>query len=587
MAEAGRRWIDPAPVEAERVRQLAAELGLNRQVAEILVRRGRGSPADARRWLRPRTSHRHAPEALPDMEAAVRRVAEAIEGGETILVHGDYDADGMCSAALLTRGLRQLGGDARPFVPHRTEHGYDLGEAGLERAVEEGASLILTADCGVTAVEAVEEGKAAGLDVVITDHHQPGPRLPRAAAVVNPSRAESEYPFAGLAGVGVSFKLLEALFSRDGRPPEELNQHLDLVGLGTVADQVPLVDENRVLVRAGLAALDRTRKPGLRALLEAAGYGDGEELSASAVSYGLAPRLNAVGRISDANHGVRLLLTDDPDEARDLARALERQNRQRREADGRVLAEALERLEESYDASRDRGVVLWGEDWHPGVIGIAASRIVEKIHRPAVLVTFREGVGRGSGRSIDGFHLVDALGRCDGALERYGGHRMAAGLRVQRSRVEEFDEQFREIAGHELEETDLVPELTLDLELRLSEADRDLFDWLDHLAPFGTENPRPVLASAGVRFTSTCRVGRDGKHLKGRLVDDEGTELEAIGFGMGDRADELHLSPRWDVAYRLTADTYRGRSRLQARLEDFRPADSGPASEPGGRAAGT
>lgn len=585
MAEAGRRWIAPSPVDSERVRELAAELGLKREVAEILVRRGRGSPADARSWLRPRLSHRHPPGGLPDMEAAVRRLEAAVAGGETILVHGDYDADGMCSAALLTRGLRELGADVRPFVPHRTEHGYDLGEPGVERAVEEGASLILTADCGVTALEAVGRGREAGLDVVITDHHQPGPRLPEATAVVNPSRADSEYPFAGLAGVGVSFKLLEALFSRAGRRPEELNQHLDLVGVGTVADQVPLVDENRILVRAGLAALSRTRKPGLRALLDAAGWSDGEELSTSVVSYGLAPRLNAVGRIADANRGVRLLLTDDPDEARELARELERKNRERREADGRVLAEALERLEARYDPSRDRGVVLWGEDWHPGVIGIAASRVVEKIHRPAVLVTFREGVGRGSGRSVDGFHLVEALGRCEGALERYGGHEMAAGLQVRRSRVEEFDEQFREVAGRELGEADLVPELDLDLELPLSEADRELHGWLEHLAPFGTGNPRPVLASEGVRLTSASRVGREGKHLKGRLVDDDGTELEAIGFGMGERADELHLSARWDVAYQLTSDEYRGRSRLQAKLEDFRPAGSDPVSEPGDDAA--
>lgn len=579
MAEAGRRWIDPSPVDSERVRELSDQLGLKREVAEILVRRGRGSPADARRWLRPRPDRRHPAGALPDMQAAARRVERAVEDGETVLVHGDYDADGMCSAALLTRALRRLGADARPFVPHRTEHGYDLGEAGLDRAVEAGASLILTADCGVTAVEPVERARGAGLDVVITDHHSPGPRLPEATAVVNPSRADSEYPFPGLAGVGVAFKLLEALFERAGLPAEELNQHLDLVALGTVADQVPLVDENRILARAGLRALERTRKPGLRALLDVAGWSDGDRLDASTVSYGLAPRLNAVGRIADANRGVRLLLTDDGAEARELARQLERQNRERRDADGRVLEEALQALEERYDPSRDRGVVLWGEDWHPGVIGIAASRIVERIHRPAVLVTFREGVGTGSGRSIDGFHLVDALGRCEGVLERYGGHRMAAGLQVRRSRVEEFDEHFREIAGSELGEADLVPELDLDLRLPLSEADMELHGWLEHLAPFGTGNPRPTLASEGVRLASPSRVGRDGKHLKGRLVDDDGTELEAIGFGMGDRADELHLSPRWDVAYELTADTFRGRTRLQARLEDFRPAGSGTGSD--------
>jgi single-stranded-DNA-specific exonuclease len=549
-------------------------VGLPAPVCELLVRRGLGDDATARAFLRPSFGALHPPDLLPDMTAALDRLERALDEGETLLVHGDYDADGLCSAALLARGLGELGARVEPFVPHRLRDGYDLGEGGLARAREVGAGLVLTADCGVSAVGAVEAAAGMGLDVVITDHHRPPPRLPAAVAVVDPARRDAHYPFPGLAGVGVAFKLLAGLYARRGVPAERLNRHLDLVALGTVADLVPLVDENRILVRAGLEALARTRKPGLRALASVAGVELGGRVRASDVGFRLGPRLNAAGRVAASETGLRLLLAEDPREAERLAEVLELCNRERRREDRRVRAEAEAQLAERYDPERDRSVLLWGEDWHPGVIGIVASRLVERVHRPVVLVSLKEEPGRGSGRSIPGFHLHRALEGCADLLERFGGHRMAAGLEVRRERLEELRRRLEEEASRTLEADDLRPELRLDLSLPLRAVHEELFRGLEYLAPFGTGNPRPVLHVRDVRIERAVAVGPQGDHLKAVLVSDDGGRLEAIGFGLGDRRTEA-ASSRVEVAFELSRNRFRGRDRLQARLLDFRPLETG------------
>lgn len=564
------RWVDPIPVDEERAGALADGLGLPPPLCRLLVRRGQGDPDAARRFLRPDFGHLHPPDLLPDLGAAVARIEAAMERDEVVLVHGDFDADGLSAAALLTRGLRELGGRVEAFVPHRTRDGYDLGPAGLERAREVGAGLVLTADCGVSAVEAVEAARREGRDVVVTDHHRPPPELPDATAVVNPSREDSRYPFDGLSGAGVAFKLLSALFDRADLPEDRLNRHLDLVALGTVADLVPLVDENRALARAGLTALGRTEKPGLRALLREGGLGHAE-VTATDVAYRVAPRLNAVGRVDEAEKGLRLLLTEDPDEARRLAGELEASNSARRREDRRVQAEAESRLEERFDPAADRSAVVWAEGWHPGVIGIVASRIVEEIHRPTLLVSLEGDRGRGSARSIPGFHLHRALEACAPLLERYGGHRMAAGLEVRRENLEALAERLEELARRELEPEQLVPELEVDLFLPLGRADDRFHRLLAHLGPFGEGNPRPVLAARGVSFERPRAVGSEGRHLRAVLRDEAG-RLGAIGFGLGDRLPEVAGGGPWDVAFELVEDEYRGRRRLQARLRDFRPA---------------
>jgi len=568
------RWVEPPPAPPERVSELTDRLGLPTSLSRLLVHRGRSDPDEVRRFLRPDLSRLHPPGLLPDASRAVERIERARDDAETVLVHGDFDADGMCAAALLTRGLRECGVRAHGFVPHRLRDGYDFGPAGLERAEEVGATLVVTADCGISSVGAVAEARRAGRDVVVTDHHRPPEVLPEAVALVNPAREGGEYPFDGLSGTGVAFKLLELLFGRAGRPRAALQRHLDLVALGSVADLVPLVDENRVLVRAGLRALERSRKPGIRALLRAGGLAD-VRLGSGDLGYRLAPRLNAAGRVGEASDGLRLLLTDDAREAADLAADLERHNRERRRADRAVHAEAHELLEREFEPGRHGAAVLWAEGWHPGVIGIAASRLAEEIHRPVALVSLAGETGRGSARSVDGFHLHSALESCAPLLERYGGHRLAAGFEVRRDRLPELRERLGELAREALAESERVPELRIDLRIPLRAADRELLGWLRHLEPFGPGNPEPVLAAGALRLEGARRVGDGGAHLKVRLRGPGGSSLDAIGFGMGERLGELGSACAWEAAFELAEDEYRGRRRLQARLRDLRPDGSG------------
>lgn len=566
-------WIEPDPVEPEPVRRLQAQLRLPPELCRLLVRRGHGSEAAARRFLRPRLDDLHDPLLLPDVEAAVRRIEAALDDGERILVHGDYDVDGMAAAALLTRSLRELGARVTPFVPHRLRDGYDLGRVGLDRAAEVGASLLLTADCGISATAAVRRAGEAGLDVIVTDHHRPPERLPDAVAVVSPSRRDARYPFGGLAGVGVALKLLHALHRSRGRDPEALNRHLDLVALGTIADVVPLRDENRVLARAGLAALARTLKPGLRALMERAGVSP-DAVTASDVGYRLGPRLNAAGRVAEAAEGLELLETDDARRAGELADRLEKANERRRRMDQQVQREARERLRRSYDPSADRAAVVWGGGWHPGVLGIVASRLVDSIHRPVVVVGVERGRGRGSARSIPEFDLHGALRECRDLLERFGGHRMAAGLAIRPERLEAFRTAFGDVARRELPEPPRR-ELELDLVLPLARVGDELHGWLEKMAPFGEGNRRPVIAARSVRIRGAAAVGREGRHLKARLTAPDGGEVAAIGFGLGDRIGGVDGGRPFDVAFELAEDHYRGRRRLQARLVDLRPAEDG------------
>ncbi len=569
------RWVLPSPEVEERAAELRNQLPrLDPRLARVLAARGFRDADAVRDFLRPSLDRLHDPLELPDMPAAVDRLEVAIEIGETIFVHGDFDADGMCATALAVRGLRRLGAHAVPFVPHRTREGYDLRPATVERAAEAGADLILTVDCGVTAVEAVEAARSRGIDVVVTDHHRPGPKLPRASAVVNPMRPEGPDELRGLAGVGIVFELIAALFARCGIPRPELFQHLDLVAVGTVADRMPLTGENRALVRAGLRALARTRKPGLRALLERAGIDLRDPVSTEDIAFRLGPRLNSVGRMAAAQAGVRLLLTDDRAEAEALARHLDEQNAERRRTDRAVTEDVERMLGEEFDASADGAVVVWGEDWHRGVVGIVASRIVDRWRRPAVVVSFEGGsVGQGSGRSVEGFNLYEALEECRGLLEGYGGHRMAAGLRIRRDRIEEFAARLRKLAAGQLQAAHEPQALRIDLEVPPGAADRDLADVLAHLAPHGEGNPAPVLLARDVLLDDVTAIGRDGAHLRATLREEEngGAGLRMIAFGKGERADEIRPGERYDVAFHLERDRYRGRERLQARAIDLRP----------------
>jgi single-stranded-DNA-specific exonuclease len=477
----------------------------------------------------------------------------------------------MCATALYTRWLRSLDVRAVPFVPHRLRDGYDFGDAGLAAARDAGATLVLTADCGTSAHETVRRARAEGLDVIVTDHHAVGAALPPASAVVNPQRSDCAYPDKGLCGTGVAFKLCALVGRALGAREDDLLVYLDLVALATVADLVPLEGENRVLVRHGLRRFADTRLPGMGALLEAAGV-SAADVSAGRLGYVVAPRLNAAGRVGDAMDGLRLLLTDDVGEARELAAGLEELNRARREEDRRTLGEALDALGRTWDPERDYGVVLAGEGWHPGVIGIVASRVVERVYRPTVLLALEGDRARGSARSIPGFDLYEAVAACAPHLRRFGGHRQAAGMDVDRDAIPAFREAFNVEARRHLVGRELRPTLHVDAELSLADADLQLVHWLSYLGPHGIGNPRPVFLARGVGLFRPRVVGES--HLKVALRGD-GVVVDAIGFDLARRhpPERLTEEARYDVLFRLGRNEWRGAVTVQAELLDLRASE--------------
>ena len=560
------RWVLTPEPEAGATQALARELSIPLPLASLLIQRGHTGVEAARSFLRPSLERLTDPLTLAGLELAVTAIAGAISRRETILVHGDYDVDGQSATALLTRALREAGADVHPFVPHRLRDGYDFGPAGLAFAVSIGARLIVTCDCGITAVETVRQAEAMGIRVVVTDHHLPGPELPPATAVVDPQRSDDRSGLGMLCGTGIAFKLVQALVPALGLPKALPMHLLDYVALATVADVVPLTGENRILVRHGLRLLSRSRWPGLRALIEASGLGSAE-LRAGQVGFTLAPRLNAAGRIGEAADGLRLLLTDSADEAMMLASRLERLNEERQTLDQRFLVEALAQVEASGSLDRRAGIVLASDSWHPGVVGIVASRVVERYGRPTFLVCFDGDIGKGSGRSISRFDLHGALTECADLLLRYGGHRMAAGVTVSRENFAAFRERFERVAGDRLGFDNLGPEQRVDLEIPLDEATDQLEKLCRHLEPCGMGNAAPVFGVRGVDFTRRQQVGTN--HVKGALQTSSGS-LDAIGFRLADCLGELGGGPV-DAAFRLEQNEFRGLSTLQARLLTVAP----------------
>lgn len=561
------RWVvAPAP-DAAATRALTEALRVPAALASLLVQRGQGTADDARRFLRPALTDLSDPFALSGVREAVDIITAAVRANQSILVHGDYDVDGQCATALLTRTLRAAGARVQPFVPHRLRDGYDFGPAGLAAAQSLGASLILTCDCGITAVETVRAARDAGIGVIVTDHHLPGPGLPPALAIVDPQQPGDTSGASALCGTGVAFKLVQALVPALGLPANLPLHLLDLVALATVADVVPLVDENRILVKHGLRLLGDSRWPGLQALIEATGL-RGKELRAGHVGFILGPRLNAAGRIGDAMDGLRLLLTDNSAEAMALARKLDALNVERQSLDQRILDEAIAQVESGTSLEDDAAFVLAGEGWHPGVVGIAASRVVERYGRPTFLIAFDGDVGKGSGRSISRFDLHSALHECGDLLERFGGHQMAAGLTIHRPQLDAFRERFRAVARGRLAPGDLGPEQRVDLEMRLPEITDELERLCRHLEPCGMGNSAPVFGVRHVRFGGASRVGQG--HLRG-MLHDGAAQLGVIGFHWADRVPWLDDAPV-DAAFKLEINEWNGARSLQARLCALAPS---------------
>src|SRR5947208_5470109 len=530
---------------------LARELGLSEITASVLVRRGYGNPADARAFLAGELPL-HDPFLFGDMGETVERIRAAVASGKRICVHGDYDVDGICATVLAVLVLRELGAEVEWHLPSRFEEGYGVSGATLERLAEEGCGLVLTVDCGITAVDEVRRARELGLDVIVTDHHRPGDELPDCPIVAT---RPSDYPFQELCGTGVVYKLGQALL---GVESEVLRRHLDLVALATIADVVPLVGENRSLAIAGLRTLARTQKLGLRALMKAA-HVDPAAVDASKVGFRLAPRINAAGRLGDPRAALELLLAEDADEARRLADRLEELNRDRQAVEVKILRAAIAQVEEWPEAKRRRSAyVVWGADWHEGVIGIVASRLVERYHRPVVLIAGTDGLWKGSGRSIPSFDLHGALSACSTFLGRFGGHRAAAGLSIAPDRVEAFADAFAAQAEGLLSPDDLVPATVVDAVLpRGAKLTLELCEELRALAPFGLANPEVTLLAPGCERGELATVG-DGKHLRFRVQRDGHDAGGAIAFGQGTKLDSYRRVGRYDVAFRLQENRWNG-----------------------------
>lgn len=532
------------------VSRLAEALEVSETTATILARRGYVDPAEATTFLAA-AAPKHDPFLLGDMAEAVARLEAAIAAGETICVHGDYDADGICATAVAVLTLRALGAEVRWHLPSRFEEGYGLAFETIEKLASDGIHLILTVDCGITAVDEIARAKELGVDVIVTDHHRPGDTLPNCPIVAT---RPSSYPFCELSGTGVVHKLAAAMLGPDH---PELDRQLDLVALATIADVVPLIDENRALAAAGLRALARTQRPGLQALMRSA-HVDPATVDATSVSFRLAPRINAAGRLRRPDLALELVLTDDPKLAERLAGELEGLNRERQAVEERIVRDAVA-LVESWPVEKQarRAYVLWGDDWHEGVIGIVASRLVERYSRPIVLIGRSTDGWKGSGRSTSSFDLHAGLAACASHLERFGGHRAAAGLSIRTEELESFAETFAEHAAGVMTDEDIGPVTRIDAVVPVTALSLELAQELRRLAPFGLGNPEPTLLAASVEPTEPGTVG-DGKHLRFRLRQNGRDGGRAIAFGRGSHLATLEEGGRFDVAFQLTENHWNG-----------------------------
>ena len=559
-----KRWVIAKP-EPALAQALAGELHLAVPLAQVLINRGQGDADQASQFLQPQLRQLGDPFDLPDMSAAVDRILAAIERKERITIYGDYDVDGVTSSALLQFVLRVAGAVVTNFLPHRMDEGYGLTQDGIARCWKEHQpQLLLAVDCGTSSVLEIADLKKRKVDTVVLDHHEPAEQLPDCVALVNPKRATSgDAAYKYLASVGLAFKLAHALLKRDRQLSGQidLRDHLDLVAVGTVADVVPLIEENRILVKAGLERLPHTQRIGLRALMDVASVPD--EVSPYHIGFRIAPRLNAAGRLADAMAALELLLTTDASRAKELAILLDNHNAERQRIEERVVDEAMAMARAQ---ERDRVLVLARDGWHVGVIGIVASRVQQEFYKPTVVIGIEDKLGKGSCRSVTGFSIVDALRHCAPLLERFGGHEMAAGLSVKAANIDPLRQQLNEFAAKALKEDDLHQRVKIDAVVTLDDLDADFFEQLARFEPCGPENPTPVFAVEGVQLRGAPRVvGKN--HLRFNVTDGD-TTAQAIWWGRGDF--ELPQG-KFDVAFTPELNEFRGVENVQLKVKDVRP----------------
>ena len=555
-----KEWKYNEVTNNELVKKIAEKCNINTLLAKILVSRNIVDDKKIKTFLEPKRDSFYNPFLLPDMEKAVDRIVEAIEKKQKITIYGDYDVDGITATTVLESFLKDRDANVTHYIPNRLEEGYGLNNNAIDKIKADGTDLLVTVDCGITGIEEVEYGKSLGIDIVVTDHHEPGEGIPNAIAVVDAKRRDNEYPFRELAGVGIAFKVIQAISIKLNLEEREYLKYLDIVCIGTIADVVPLIEENRTITKLGLKLLEFTKNVGLKELVNVTGY---RKIDSTMVAYGIAPRINACGRMGNEQEAIQLFLTKDTTEAKEIAQRLNSYNLQRQE----IEKEIFEQAKKNADMEINKNVlVLNGEGWHHGVIGIVSSKITELYFKPSILISFDGEEGKGSGRSVPGFDLHEAVANCSEDLEKFGGHEMAIGLSIKRENFEKFKEDFEKYACN-TNLCDIIPIINIDEEVKLNELNINIIKELSLLEPYGEGNRMPLFMLKNLKINS-IRSLSEGKHIKLTLKDNN-YYIDAIGFNFGYLANEYKIGDKIDVVGSLEINEFNGNQSMQINIKDI------------------
>lgn len=559
-----KKWQYYDDINEEEIKKLQDKYNINYLLATVLVNRNI-TEEKAEIFLNPTRNDFYDPFNMPDMEKAVDRIVEAINKKEKVIIFGDYDVDGITSITVLKSFLRDRGLEVSEYIPNRLSEGYGLNKEAVKKIAEDGHTLMITVDCGITGVEEVEYAKSLGMETIVTDHHEPGETIPDAIAVVDCKRKDNKYRFRELAGVGVVFKVTQAISKKLGLDEKEYLKYLDIVSIGTISDIVALVDENRVITKLGLKLVACTKNLGLKAIINEIGM---KSIDSTVVSFGIAPRINACGRMGFADEALKLLLSDNSKDAKDLAQSLKKYNNDRQSEERKIFDEAIKQIKEQ-KLENANSIILAGKNWHSGVIGIVASKITEMFFKPCILICLEEGsdIGKGSGRSIPGFDLHEALMKCQDKLEGFGGHSMAVGLSMKKDVFEDFRKSFYKIV-EDANIKDVEPILKIDGVLNIDTLDKEMVKSLNLLEPFGEANKMPIFVFRNLKIDS-IRALTEGKHLKLSLKTNQNTFMDAIGFNLGNLSEEYKIGDRVDIAGNLEINSFNGRESIQINLKDM------------------
>lgn len=557
-----KKWQIFEP-DKNKIEEIKSKYKVNQLLATILANRNILKEEDIRLFLNPTRNDFYNPFLITDMDIAVNRIIKAIENKENITIYGDYDVDGITSITVLKSFLNDIGVETDTYIPNRLIEGYGLNKEAIDKISKKGCNLMITVDCGISAIEEIEYANSLGIETIITDHHEAGNEIPKAIAVIDNKRKDSKYPFRELAGVGVVFKLIQAIGITLNLKEESYLKYLDIVCIGTISDIVPLVDENRVIAKLGLLLVAQTKNIGLRSIINSSGY---NKIDSNTISFGVAPRINACGRMGKAEEALELFLSKDKNEVNELTNKLNEHNRKRQETEKAIFENALEKIKAEH-LDENKAIIVGGENWHHGVIGIVSSKITEMYFKPSILLSFEEdGIGKGSGRSIPGFDLHEALMKCSDTIEKFGGHSMAVGITVKKDNLEKFKKEFEQIATQSKID-EIIPIINIDAKVDLSDIDKEMVESLKQLEPFGEANKMPVFAFKNLKIDS-IRALSEGKHLKLTLKDNNYI-INAIGFNIGYLANEYRIGDKIDVAGVLEINTFNGVDNLQINIKDI------------------